>query len=170
MAGPTVSGTKNDFSKGSVIKNIHSIDMQVAKTNLDADILESCDSVIDGIILSKPVKGSITYRYGMRWGRSHTGLDIAANQGTPIYACSKGTVEYVGSYYGYGNLVIVNHGNGIQTYYGHCSKIYVSKGQEVTKDTVLAAVGSTGNSTGPHLHLEIRKDGIPQNPQKYLYK
>ncbi len=154
----------------SDISEIHSIDMQVAKNNLDTEIIENCDSAINGVILSKPIKGIITSRFGSRWGRQHEGIDIAANEGTPIYACSKGTVEYCGEYYGYGNLVIINHGNGIQTYYGHCSKIYVSKGQEVTRDTIIAAVGSTGNSTGPHLHLEIRKNGKVQNPQNYLYK
>lgn len=154
----------------SNLEDIKSIDIQVAKSNLDSDIIDSADSVINGIILSKPVKGTISSRFGPRWGRSHTGLDIAANTGTPIYSCSKGTVEYTGWYYGYGNLVIVNHGNGIKTYYGHCSKIYASVGDTVTKDTVIAAVGSTGNSTGPHLHLEIRKNGTALNPQNYLYK
>ena len=67
-------------------------------------------------------------------------------------------------------MVIVNHGNGVKTYYGHCSKIYVSVGDTVTKDTVIAAMGSTGNSTGPHLHLEIRINGTVLNPQNYLYK
>lgn len=152
------------------LENINSIDMQVAKANLDTEIIENCDSAINGVILTKPVTGTVSSRYGTRWGRAHTGLDISAQTGTPIYSCSKGTVKYTGWYGGYGNLVIVDHGNGIETYYGHCSKIYVSKGQEVTKDTILAAVGSTGNSTGPHLHLEIRKNGVVQNPQKYLYK
>lgn len=154
----------------SDLENIKSIDMQIAKANLDTKIVENCDSAINGVVLSKPLKGIITSRYGTRDGRQHMGLDIAANEGTPIYACSKGKVEYVGNYYGYGNLIIINHGNGIQTYYGHCSKIYVSKGQEVTNNTIIGAVGSTGNSTGPHLHLEIRKNGVVQNPQSYLYK
>lgn len=152
------------------LENIQSIDMQVAKNNLDTEIIANCGSAINGIVLSKPVMGTITYRFGSRWGRQHQGIDIAATTGTPIKSCSKGTVEYTGWYYGYGNLVIVNHGSGIKTYYGHCSKICVSVGDEVTKDTVIALVGSTGNSTGPHLHLEIRKNGVVQNPQNYLYK
>lgn len=152
------------------LKNIDSIDMQVAKANLNTEIIENCDSAINGVILSKPVTGTVSSRYGTRWGRAHTGLDISAKTGTPIKSCSKGTVKFTGVYGGYGNLVIVDHGNGIETYYAHCSKIYVSKGQEVDKDTIIAAVGSTGNSTGPHLHLEIRKNGVVQNPQKYLYK
>lgn len=154
----------------SNVEDINSIDMKVAKANLDTEIIDNSDSAINGIILSKPTTGVISSRFGPRWGRSHTGIDIAANTGTPIYSCSKGTVEFTGWYYGYGNLVIVNHGNGIKTYYGHCSKIYVSVGDSVTKDTVIAAMGSTGNSTGPHLHLEIRRNGTVLNPQNYLYK
>lgn len=154
----------------SNVEDINSIDMKVAKANLDTEIIDNSDSAINGIILSKPTTGVISSRFGPRWGRSHTGIDIAANTGTPIYSCSKGTVEFTGWYYGYGNLVIVNHGNGIKTYYGHCSKIYVSVGDTVTKDTVIAAMGSTGNSTGPHLHLEIRRNGTVLNPQNYLYK
>lgn len=153
------------------LENIQSIDMSVAKTKLDTEIVSNCDSIIDGVILSKPVTGVVTYRFGPRWGRSHKGIDIAANTGTPIYACSKGTVEFADwNGGGYGNLIIIDHGNGIKTYYGHCSKICVSVGQEVTKDTLIGLVGSTGNSTGPHLHLEIRKNGVVQNPQNYLYK
>lgn len=154
----------------SDLENIESIDVEVAKANLDTEIIASSDSSINGIILSTPVKGTVSSRFGSRWGRSHTGLDISAATGTPINSCSKGTVKFTGWYYGYGNLVIVDHGNGIETYYGHCSKIYVSVGDTVTKDTVIAAVGSTGNSTGPHLHLEIRKNNVVQNPQNYLYK
>lgn len=154
----------------SNVEDITSIDMKVAKANLDTEIIDNSDSAVNGIILSKPTTGIISSRFGPRWGRSHTGIDIAANTGTPIYSCSKGTVEYTGWYYGYGNLVIVNHGNGVKTYYGHCSKIYVSVGDAVTKDTLIAAVGSTGNSTGPHLHLEIRRNGTVLNPQNYLYK
>ncbi len=71
---------------------------------------------------------------------------------------------------GYGNLVVISHGNNIETYYGHCSKIYVKKGQTVSSGDVIAAVGSTGLSTGNHLHFEIRKNGNQINPQKYVYK
>ena len=73
------------------------------------------------------------------------------------------------NYGGYGNLVIIDHGNGIETYYGHCSKIYVKAGQSVTAGTKIAAVGSTGRSTGNHLHFEIRQNGTQINPQKYVY-
>ena len=93
------------------LDNINSIDMQVAKVNLDTKILENCGSAIDGIVLSAPISGSVTSRFGERWGRSHTGLDIGASTGTPIYACSKGTITFAGWNSGYGYLVIVDHGN-----------------------------------------------------------
>lgn len=152
------------------LESIESIDTKVVIAKLDEEVIEnSGDAVIDNVILSKPTTGLISSRYGSRWGKNHTGIDIASQMGTPIYACSKGKVKYTGWSGGYGNLVIIDHGNGIETYYAHCNKIYVSEGSEVTKDTLIAEMGSTGNSTGPHLHLEIRKDGVAQNPQKYLY-
>lgn len=128
---------------------------------------------INGIkIATKPISGTITSRYGesSRLRKStHTGLDISATTGTDIKAVASGTVtcaKYSGSY---GNLVKIDHGNGVETWYGHISKMYVKVGQEVKAGDVIAAVGSTGNSTGPHLHLEIRINGTHVNPQKYLY-
>ena len=101
---------------------------------------------------------------------THTGLDIAAPKGTPIKAASSGTVTYSGNANdGYGNYVVISHGNGVQTVYAHCSRLLVSKGQHVSQGEVIAKVGSTGNSTGNHLHLEIRKNGVSYNPQYYLY-
>ena len=121
----------------------------------------------------KPVTGNITSRYGavedIR-SHAHSGLDIAAPLGTDIKAASGGKVTYSGWMGGYGNLIIITHENGIQTYYGHCSKLYAKVGDVVEAGDVIAAVGSTGNSTGNHLHFEIRKNGVTINPQKYLYK
>lgn len=127
---------------------------------------------ISGMPLSIPVNGSISSRFGSRSAsRStiHTGLDIASPLGTGIRAISSGTVTYAGYKGSYGNLIIINHGNGVESYYAHCSAIYVSAGQGVDSSTTIGAVGSTGNSTGPHLHLEIRVGGTPVNPQNYLY-
>jgi murein DD-endopeptidase MepM/ murein hydrolase activator NlpD len=98
----------------------------------------------------------------------HEGLDIAANLGEPIYAALDGTVTYSGWASGYGNLIKLKHNDGIDTYYGHCSKLLVSEGQKVKKGEKIAEVGSTGNSTGPHLHFEIRINGVPKDPTKYL--
>lgn len=124
-----------------------------------------------GISLIRPVAGSVTSRFGARWGRSHKGIDIGASKGTPIYAAAAGTVTTASYGYGggYGNYVIISHGNGVQTLYGHCTTLNVSVGQKVSQGQQIATVGSTGNSTGNHLHLEIRVNGIAQNPQNYLY-
>ena len=125
-----------------------------------------------GISLIKPISGIITSRFAessrIRSSR-HTGLDISASTGTPIKAAASGTVTFSGRKGSYGNLIVVTHGNGVQTYYGHCSALYASKGQQVSQGQTIAAVGSTGNSTGPHLHLEIRVNGVAYNPQNYLY-
>lgn len=131
-------------------------------------------STVNGVIFTTaPVSGRISSRYGANENiRNHThkGLDIAASNGTPIYAAADGVVTY--SQYnngGYGNLVKISHGNGVESYYGHCSKLYVKVGQTVKAGEQIAAVGSTGRSTGNHLHFEIRVNGAQVNPQKYLY-
>lgn len=125
-----------------------------------------------GISLIRPVSGTITSRFGasssMRKS-SHTGLDIATSTGTPIVAAAAGTVTFSGYKGSYGNMIVISHGNGVQTYYGHCSKLYVSSGTTVSQGQTIAAVGSTGNSTGPHLHLEVRINGVAYNPQNYVY-
>ena len=122
--------------------------------------------------LIRPVSGTITSRFGAASSRRvsrHTGLDIAASTGTKIKAAAGGTVTFSGYKGSFGYMVVVNHGNGIETYYAHCSKLYVSAGKKVNQGDVIAAVGNTGNSTGPHLHLEIRVNGVAYNPQNYLY-
>ena len=124
-----------------------------------------------GISLIRPVSGTVTSRFGARWGRSHKGLDIGAAKGTPIKAAASGTVTVAQYGYsgGYGNYVMISHGNGVQTLYGHCNSLNVSAGQTVSQGQVIAYVGNTGNSYGNHLHLEIRVNGVAQNPQNYLY-
>lgn len=122
-----------------------------------------------GISLIRPVSGTITSRFGRRSRGTHTGLDIATSKGTPIVAAAAGTVTFAGPKGSYGNLVVVDHGNGVQTYYAHCNTINCTAGQSVAQGQQISTLGSTGNSTGPHLHLEIRINGICQNPQNYLY-
>lgn len=130
-------------------------------------------ATIDGVYIAVvPVQGNITSRYGARESirdHEHKGLDIAATTGTPIKAAADGIVTYSGTMGGYGNLIIIDHGNEITTYYGHCSKLYKKKGETVTAGDVIAAVGSTGNSTGSHLHFEIRRNGVYVNPAQYLF-
>ena len=125
-----------------------------------------------GISLIRPVSGIITSRFGVNSSirsSSHTGLDIATSTGTPIVAAASGTVTYSGYKGSYGNMIVISHGNGVQTYYAHCSKLYVSSGTTVSQGETIATVGSTGNSTGPHLHLEVRVNGVSYNPQNYVY-
>ena len=125
-----------------------------------------------GFSLIRPVSGTITSRFGASSNirrSSHTGLDIAAPKGTPIAAAASGTVTFSGYKGSYGYMIVISHGNNIQTYYGHCSKLYVSAGTAVSQGQTIAAVGSTGNSTGPHLHLEVRINGVAYNPQNYVY-
>ena len=122
-----------------------------------------------GINLIKPISGTITSRFGNRGRGTHTGLDIATSKGTPIKSAASGTVTYSGYKGSYGNLVIITHTDGTQTYYAHCNTLNVTAGQSVSQGQTIATVGSTGNSTGPHLHLEIRVNGVAQNPQNYLY-
>lgn len=124
-----------------------------------------------GISFVEPVQGMLTSGFGVRRRDNHKGLDIANSMETPIRAAAAGTVTYAQyNSGGYGNLVIISHGNGVQTYYGHCSKLYVTQGQTVSQGEVISAMGSTGISTGSHLHWEVRINGVAQNPRNYLYK
>lgn len=158
------------------IQDIQTNTLEVAKQNIIEQLnINTTNEItnINGIkIATLPVTGTISSRYGVSSRirvSTHTGLDIATATGTPIKVVADGTVtlaQYTGSY---GYLVKVDHGNGIETWYGHTSKMYVKEGQEVKAGDVIALVGSTGNSTGPHLHFEIRINGEHVNPQKYLY-
>ena len=119
-------------------------------------------------VFSMPTRGSISSRYGSRWGRMHWGLDIACKTGTPIQSADGGTVKSAAYNGAYGYMIEINHGNGYVTRYAHCSKMYVKRGDKVYKGETIGAVGSTGRSTGPHLHFEVLKNGVHQNPVKYL--
>ena len=163
--------------------------IEVARTNLNDRVVTAINDEVarkaeeerirnmpdvNGIKLANlPVTGTITSRYGVSSrirSSNHTGLDIAAKKGTPIQVVSDGVVTFAKYNGSYGYLVKVDHGNGVETWYAHTSKMYVSAGETVKAGDVIALVGSTGNSTGPHLHFEIRINGEHVNPQKYLYK
>jgi murein DD-endopeptidase MepM/ murein hydrolase activator NlpD len=115
-----------------------------------------------------PVQGPVTSPFGWRWGRMHEGIDIGVPYGTPIHAAASGTIIYCGWESGYGNLTVIDHGGNLATAYGHQSSIAVSCGQQVSQGEVIGYVGSTGHSTGPHLHFEVRVNGAPVDPMGYL--
>lgn len=115
-----------------------------------------------------PIKGRITSGFGRRWRRLHAGIDIAAHRGTPIHVVRDGVVVFAGRMGGYGNFVIVQHSGGIATCYAHQSRIAVRRGQRVHTGDVIGYVGSTGHSTGNHLHFEVRIGGAPRNPRRFL--
>lgn len=115
-----------------------------------------------------PMRGVITSRFGRRGYGFHYGIDIAAPRGTAIVAADGGVVSYSGWYGGYGYCIMINHGNGYQTLYGHLSKMSVKVGQRVSKGQRIGSCGSTGKSTGPHVHFEVRKNGKRVNPDNYL--
>jgi murein DD-endopeptidase MepM/ murein hydrolase activator NlpD len=115
-----------------------------------------------------PTRGTVTSEFGNRWGRLHAGIDIAAPSGTPIFAAQSGTVIFSGVQSGYGNVVILSHGGGLTTLYGHQSRVAASNGQQVGQGDNIGFVGNTGRSTGPHLHFETRYGGSPRNPRGCL--
>lgn len=164
------------------LDELKTVEVADAKNNINSTVIEEKKKeeakkacTLNGVYFSvKPTTGTITSRFGSKESirtSAHKGIDIGAPNGTPIYAAADGTITY-SSYNsgGYGNLVIISHGNGVETYYGHCSKLYVKKGQTVKAGDKIGAVGSTGRSTGNHLHFEIRQNGNQINPQKYVYK
>ena len=139
-----------------------------ARTLRASRSVDSGPTAVSGAGLVWPVRGVVTSEYGYRWGRLHAGIDIAAPGGTPIRAAKAGEVIFSGSMSGYGNTVIIDHGGGFTTLYAHQSRIGAGDGAGVSQGQVIGYVGSTGHSTGNHLHFETRVSGSPQNPRRYL--
>ncbi|HEX9713476.1 MAG TPA: peptidoglycan DD-metalloendopeptidase family protein [Actinomycetota bacterium] len=115
-----------------------------------------------------PVRGNITSPYGPRWGGFHTGMDIDCRTGDGIKASKAGRVIESGWGGGYGNMIVIDHGNGVATLYAHMSRLYKSRGAQVPRGQIIGACGTTGNSTGDHLHFEVRINGNHTNPRPYL--
>jgi len=126
--------------------------------------------ILTGKITSPVKKGILTSRFGMREHpitkkySFHTGIDIASKKGTPILSAFSGVVEEIGNNEAYGNFIIMRHSDSLSTFYGHCDSIKVSQGMRIRSGEVIAEMGSTGYSTGPHLHFEIRINSIRVNP------
>ena len=138
------------------------------------EFLEDKKSLLASTPSIWPVRGWITSAFGKRtspftgtW-KMHEGLDIATRSGTPIVAPADGRVTYVGIEAGYGKLLVIDHGYGVMTRYGHNSEIFVKTGDIVKRGYKVSAVGSTGRSTGPHVHYEVRVNGVPVNPKNYI--
>lgn len=164
------------------LEEINTETIEVAENSLQKSVdlkIEDNNAVrVNGIKLaSMPIDSNVNTMISSRFGEissrrtsAHKGLDIACATGTDIKAIADGTVVFSGyDTTGLGYAIKVDHGNGVQTVYGHCSKLYASVGKAVSAGDVIGAVGSTGNSTGPHLHLEIRINGEAMNPQWYIY-
>ncbi len=145
-------------------REIHSKLEQNAKLLEHLPTLRPCDS------------GYFSSGFGVRHdpftkkATHHDGLDISAPRGTPVMSTAAGTVIYAGRYYNYGQFIVVDHGGGYQTAYGHLHKVMVRKGQKVAKGVVIGQVGSTGRSTAPHLHYEVRVNGVAVNPMDYVFE
>jgi murein DD-endopeptidase MepM/ murein hydrolase activator NlpD len=137
-------------------------------------LLEEKRSVLASTPTILPVKGLLTAGYGYRQSpftgvrEMHEGIDVAAPHGTPIVATAEGIVSFVGPLAAFGNVVFVNHGHGFTTFYAHASKLRVKEGQSVKRGEVVALVGTTGRTTGPHVHYEVQVNGVTVNPLKYV--
>ena len=123
---------------------------------------------VGGSGVAWPTNGSVTSGFGYRWGSLHAGIDIANGAGTPIRAAKAGTVILAGWNGGYGNCIVIDHGGGFSTLYGHMTRLRVSEGARVGQGDLIGDMGSTGNSTGSHLHFETRVNGSAQDPNRYL--
>ncbi len=116
----------------------------------------------------QPYNGVLTSRFGSRWSRQHTGIDISGPVGSDIVAADDGVVTFAGWESGYGYMIKIDHNNGYETYYAHCSQLYAQAGDYVAKGDLIAALGNTGRSTGPHVHFEVRQNGTPTDPLNYV--
>lgn len=176
IGGPPESDATTDFA--SVQKQIDQIVQAIDLRRESQEEIQAFLSDQRSLLASKPKgwpsRGWMTSGFGMRRSpfsgrpKMHEGLDIAASIGTPVYATADGIVSQSETVAGYGKLVVIDHGYGYKTYYGHNSKLSVKVGQKVRRGDRIASVGNSGSSTGAHLHYEVRLNGVPLNPRKYL--
>jgi len=164
---------------------ISDLQQEIEKVRLQIDLHRQSQEEIQGFLNDQrsllaakpegwPTKGWVTSGFGMRKSpftgrrKMHEGIDIAARTGTPVYATADGIVSRAETTPGYGKLVVLEHGYGYKTYYAHNSKLLVKVGQRVKRGERISSVGNTGSSTGSHVHYEVRRNGVPLNPRKYL--
>ncbi|GIL16613.1 MAG: peptidase M24 [Oligoflexia bacterium] len=189
-AGQDFTGQKPlDESKGELAvhenRDYQSLAIRIDRSIKDAQLREQSvldlwetlsekQSLMNAIPNIRPARGWLTSRFGYRMspftGRAalHAGLDIAAAPGSPVYAPADGVVSFAGYDEGYGKMVVIDHGYGYSTRYGHNAQIYVQVGQRLNRWDIIASVGNTGRSTGPHLHYEVRLNGVPKNPANFI--
>lgn len=160
--------TREEYLEEVAALEAESAELAAAIRSAQASVGSTGSGAVSAAGLIWPVNGTVVSGYGWRWGRMHEGIDISASTGTPIWATAAGNVIYAGWLGGYGNLVVLDHGNGLATAYAHASSIVVSVGQSVGQGETVSLVGSTGNSSGPHLHFEVRVNGAAVDPLLYL--
>ena len=154
-------------SINGIVEAINVVDEEIMEAPKDAIVLRGTKERPRTLAYGEfimPSRGSISSRFGERWGSQHTGVDIAVPRGTPNKAADGGLVTFTGWSGGYGKLVIIDYENGYATYYAHNDTITVKKGQRVARGDTVGTAGTTGNANGPHLHFEVRKNGVPVNP------
>lgn len=175
VGGPLASGSEAEYPEiqQKIDRIREAIDLRRKSQEEVQGILNDQRSLLAAKPSGLPTRGWTTSSFGMRLSpftgkRSmHDGLDIAARTGTPVQATADGIVSRVVTDPGYGKLVVIEHGYGYRTYYGHNSKIFVKVGQRVKRGETISAVGNTGRSTGSHVHYEVRLNGVPLNPKKF---
>ena len=159
-------------ARGVHVDSLEAADEVLALAGVGGDELGMVqEDFLRSVPTAWPVRGPVTRGFsspGSVAAPYHPGLDIAAPTGSPVLAAGNGTVTFAGTDPEYGNLLIIDHGLGLESRYGHNTRLSVRVGDRVTRGQPIATVGSTGNSTAPHLHLEIHKDGVPVDPRKYL--
>lgn len=182
LGGPTPSMQADEsYVLPGLLESIEEIERRIVNSEQQLEVIDalfvSRNTQDELFIAGRPIKwGWMSSAYGFRtdpfsgkraW---HGGVDFAGKEDSDIIAVASGVVTWSGTRYGYGNLVEVNHGDGYTTRYAHCKSLLASVGDVVEKGQVLATMGSTGRSTGPHVHYEVRKQGKPVNPKKYIYR
>lgn len=155
-------GVIQDAEVENLFEDSAADDKSLTNTDIQNDDTDTDDEFLN------PTLGVLTSNFGTRWGRLHSGIDIGADEGEAICAAKSGRVIFSGTANGYGNYIKIDHGGGLETAYGHCSVLAANVGDEVERGQTIAYVGSTGNSTGPHLHFEVKIDGEFKNPLDYV--